>query len=47
MQNEVLEIFEVEALEKRYEMGWIKSAEINGKVTSDGKMEAGFKLGIK
>ncbi len=35
-ENELLDLFQVEELEKRYEMGWIKSAEVSGSVDSNG-----------
>nr|MBC7613328.1 hypothetical protein [Pseudopedobacter sp.] len=35
-ENELLELFQVEELEKRYEMGWIKSTEVTGTATTSG-----------
>lgn len=33
-EKEMLELFQVEELEKRYEMGWIKETSVSGSVSS-------------
>lgn len=38
-ENELLDLFQVEELEKRYEMGWISSGEVSGSVDSNGTVE--------
>ena len=35
-EQEMLELFHVEELEKRYEMGWLHDATVSGTVNSDG-----------
>lgn len=35
-ETELLDLFQVEELEKRYEMGWIKSGELSATVDSNG-----------
>ncbi len=46
MQNEMLDLFQVEELEKRYEMGWLKGGEVGASANSDGyvKVEAKVKF---
>jgi hypothetical protein len=39
MQNEMLELFQVEELEKRYEMGWLKGGQVSVSANSDGEVE--------
>jgi hypothetical protein len=35
-ENELLDLFQVEELEKRYEMGWLKSGSASVSVDADG-----------
>ncbi len=45
-EKEMLELFQVEELEKRYEMGWIKETNISGSVSSDGTVTGTVTLTI-
>lgn len=44
LEKQLEEKFEVEELEKRYEFGWIKSAEVGAEVDSDGKLKGTIKM---
>lgn len=37
-EQEMLNLFQVEELEKRYEMGWIKKTEVSVEADSDGNV---------
>ena len=45
-EKALVNAFEVEELEKRYEMGWFSGGSINGEVTIDQNGNLGGKTGI-
>lgn len=38
-QIELTDLFEIEELEERFEMGWIKGGEVGAQVESDGEFK--------
>lgn len=46
LEKQLVEKFEVEELEKRYEFGWIKSVEVTTSVDSTGKVTVGGKVSL-
>jgi hypothetical protein len=43
-EQEMLNLFQVEELEKRYEMGWIKKTEVSAGADSKGTVKASVKI---
>ena len=46
LEQELLASFEVEELEKRYEMGWIDSVDVNGGVTHNSNSGTTVQAGV-
>lgn len=45
-EKALIDAFELEELEKRYEMGWIKSATVTGQVGTDFKGNTTLTVGV-
>ena len=45
-EKAVVNAFEVEELEKRYEMGWFSGGSLNGELTVDHNGNVGGKVGV-
>jgi len=45
-ENELLELFKVEELEKRYEMGWVKSVELEVSCDTQGNCTGSAKANL-
>ncbi len=43
-ENELVQLFQIEELEQRYEMGWIKSGSVEASANSNGTVSVTAKL---